>query len=70
MTDDEVVHCDQCHWPVRRGELWSVVYGPCEDCGAFHAVGIVHQAICMLDRVLGEKPVATQKRRAGLLRMN
>lgn len=70
MTDDEVVHCHQCDWPLLRGQQYTMVYGLCEECGHIHMVGIVHRDVCAMDMALGEPRALTQQRRAAAAGMN
>lgn len=66
MNDDEIVKCLQCDWPIRRGEGWSWVL----ESGSMEPIGVAHLAICVIDLAYHEPRAATQKRRAGMLRMN
>lgn len=66
----EAVVCHHCRHPLRRDQSWMVLYGMCDDCQQHHAIGIVHMDICVLAMAMGEDYRDTQKKRAGMLRMN
>lgn len=72
MTEDsdEVVHCYQCGWAMRRGEPFTVVMGLCPDCGNIEPMGVIHSVICLASQVAGEDRVTTQHRRLVAMRVN
>lgn len=66
----DIVCCAHCDWPIRRDEQYAIIYGPCPDCEQIVPKGVVHTLICAFGWATGQPKAVSQKRRAGLLRMN
>lgn len=79
MSDDEIVRCLQCDWPVLRCEPITQIAVPGDVLGppkneweamGLVVLGVVHLQVCAYDYVTKEPRARTQKRRAGKARMN